>query len=100
MHIERDREGIQWAMFSHLYVDYYVFQYATGISAAHALAKRILSGEQGAVEAYKSFLKVGSSVYPLEALRLAGVDMTKPEAVEETFGILAEMVDRLAKLLG
>lgn len=99
MHIDRDRVGIQWAIFSHLYVDYYVFQYATGISAAHALAKRILSGERGAIEDYLAFLKVGGSLYPLDALEMAGVDMAKPDAINETFGVLAGMVDRLEGLL-
>jgi oligoendopeptidase F len=99
MSIDRDRMGIQWAIFSHLYVDYYVFQYATGISGAHALAKRILSGERGTVGNYIRFLKTGGSLYPLDALKAAGVDLTKPDAVEETFGVLSDMVDRLEELL-
>jgi oligoendopeptidase F len=100
MEIDRDRVGILWATFGHLYVDYYVFQYATGISGAHALSKRILSGAEGAVEDYLSFLKAGSSLYPIDALKMAGVDLTKPDAVEETFQVLAGMVDRLEELLG
>ena len=100
MEIDRDRVGILWATFGHLYVDYYVFQYATGISGAHALSKRILSGVEGAVDDYLSFLKAGSSLYPIDALKVAGVDLTKPDAVEETFQILAGMVDRLEELLG
>lgn len=100
MEIDRERVGIMWATFGHLYVDYYVFQYATGISGAHALSKRILSGAEGAVEDYLSFLKAGSSLYPIEALKMAGVDLTKPDAVEQTFQILADMVDRLEQLLG
>ncbi len=99
MHIERPRMGIQWARFGHLYRDYYVYQYATGISGAHALANRVLSGEKGAVEDYINFLKAGSSIYPLDVLNMAGVDLTKPDAVEETFEVLSEMVDRLEKLL-
>ena len=100
MEIDRNRVGILWATFGHLYVDYYVFQYATGISGAHALSKRILSGAEGAVDDYLSFLKAGSSLYPIDALKVAGVDLTKPDAVEETFQILAGMVDRLEELLG
>ncbi len=97
---DREREGITWATFIHLYIDYYVYQYATGISGANTLAKRILSGDDpGAVDAYLSFLKAGGSVYPLEALALAGVDLTTPEAVEVTFGVLGEMVDRLESLI-
>jgi oligoendopeptidase F len=100
MAVDRERVGITWATFQHLYVDYYVYQYATGISGANALAQRILGGEEGAVADYLSFLKAGGSVYPLDALKMAGVDLTTPEAVEVTFGVLAEMVDRLAALVG
>jgi oligoendopeptidase F len=100
MHVDRERVGITWATFGHLYTDYYVYQYATGISGAHALSRRILSGPVGAVDDYLRFLKAGGSVYPLDALRLAGVDLTTPEAVEVTFGILSDMVDRLSDLLG
>jgi oligoendopeptidase F len=98
MHVDRDRVGITWATFGHLYTDYYVYQYATGISGAHALAQRILSGEPGAVQAYLGFLTAGGSVYPLEALQTAGVDLTRSEPVEVTFGILADLVDRLERL--
>jgi oligoendopeptidase F len=99
MAVDRDRVGITWATFHHLYIDYYVYQYATGISGANALAKRILEGEDGAVEAYLSFLKAGGSLYPLDALEMAGVDLTTPAAVEVTFGVLDEMVDRLEQLV-
>ncbi|MBE2267293.1 MAG: oligoendopeptidase F [Anaerolinea sp.] len=98
MHLDKDRIGITWAQFSHLYVPYYTFQYATGISAAHALANRILAGEAGAAEKYLQFLKAGSSLDPLDALKLAGVDMTTPAAVEETFGVLTTVVERLESL--
>lgn len=98
MFIDRPRVGITWATFAHLYSDYYVYQYATGISAANALASRILSGEPGSVEAYLTFLKSGSSRYPLDALKLAGVDLTTPGPVDEAFRVLSEMVDRLEKL--
>jgi len=100
LHVDRERVGITWAMFSHLYADYYVYQYATGISAANTLSRRILSGAPGAAADYLSFLKAGSSVYPLEALKLAGVDMTTPQAVEAAFAVLSGLVDRLEKLVG
>lgn len=98
MHVDRDRVGITWAQFGHLYANFYVFQYATGISAAHALAQRILSGTPGAAESYVAFLKAGSSLYPLDALKLAGVDMTTPAAVESAFEVLAGYVGRLEAL--
>jgi oligoendopeptidase F len=100
MELDRARDGIMWAEFGHLYANFYVFQYATGISAAHALAEDILAGKPGAVEHYLGFLKTGGSLYPLDALKRAGVDMTTPEAVERTYGVLAGYVDRLEKLTG
>lgn len=99
MHVDHDRVGITWATFPHLYEDYYVYQYATGIAAAHALAHRILSGAPGAADDYLKFLKAGSSLYPLDALKLAGVDMTTPAPVEAAFETLAGLVERLDTLL-
>lgn len=100
VHVDRPRVGMLWATFSHLYADYYVYQYATGISGAHALSRRILSGTPGAAQDYLRFLSAGGSLYPLEALKLAGVDLTTPQPVEETFEVLAGLVERLESLLG
>lgn len=100
MHVDPDRVGITWATFGHLYADYYVYQYATGISAANALSRRILAGEHGAAENYRKFLSSGSSLYPLDALKVAGVDMTTTRPVEEAFQVLSDLVDRLEKLAG
>jgi oligoendopeptidase F len=99
VHIDKERVGITWATFGHLYYDYYVYQYATGISAAHALSKRILDGTPNAVQDYLKFLSAGSSLYPLDALKMAGVDLTTPKPVEDTFEVLSGYVDRLEKLL-
>lgn len=95
---DAERTGITWATFGHLYVPFYTFQYATGISAAHALADDVLSGKPGAAENYRQFLSLGGSVYPLDALKIAGVDMSTPAAVEKTYAILGAMVDKLAAL--
>jgi len=97
---DHDRIGITWAQFGHMYMNFYVYQYATGISGAQALADRVLSEEPGAVADYLGFLGAGRSVYPLEALRAAGVDLTRPEPVAQGFASLAEMVDRLEGLVG
>jgi oligoendopeptidase F len=97
--VDQDRTGITWATFTHLFYDYYVYQYATGISAAHALANRISTGVPNAARDYLSFLSAGGSVYPLEALKLAGVDLSTPQAVEETFLVLTSYIDRLERLL-
>jgi oligoendopeptidase F len=96
---DRDRIGITWAQFSHMYMNFYVFQYATGISGAHALVARVLSGEPGAAEDYLGFLSAGGSAYPLDALKAAGVDLTTPEPVESAFASLAEVVDRFEALV-
>ena len=93
------RTGITWAQFGHLYEAYYTFQYATGISAAHALANAILACDASAVERYLAFLRAGGSEYPIPALQAAGVDMSTPLAVEETFAVLEGLVDRLEGLI-
>ncbi|HZU13936.1 MAG TPA: oligoendopeptidase F [Chloroflexota bacterium] len=97
---DRDRIGITWAQFSgHLYMNFYVFQYATGISAAHALARGVLEIRPNAAEKYLGFLKSGGSEYPLETLRRAGVDMMSPQPVQDAFDVLNGLVDRLERLL-
>ena len=94
------RVGITWAEFpTHLYANFYVYQYTTGIAAARALAEGMLAGEEGAVERYIAYLRAGSSLYPLDALKLAGVDMTSPEPVERAFAYVGELTDRLERLL-
>lgn len=95
---DHDSVGITWAQFGHLYSAFYVYQYATGISAAHALADGILTGKTSAVDNYLKFLSAGGSLYPIDALKMAGVDMSQPEAVTRTFEILASYVDRLEDL--
>jgi len=95
-----DRIGITWAQFGHMYMNFYVYQYATGISGAHALVDGILSGTPNAVSKYLEFLKLGGSMYPLDSLKLAGVDLTSAEPVEKAFGVLSGLVDRLEKLAG
>jgi oligoendopeptidase F len=97
--IDRARVGIIWAQFAtHLYRNFYVYQYATGISAAHALAQNIFDGKPNAVERYLGFLSAGGSDFPLDTLKRAGVDLTTPAPVETTFGVLARYVDRLDEL--
>ncbi len=95
---DRDRIGITWAQFGHMYMNFYVYQYATGISGAHALVDGVLSGKPGAADQYLEFLKLGGSMYPLDALKLAGVDLTSPQPVEIAFDVLASLVDHLEKL--
>ena len=96
--IDQDRIGITWAQFGHMYRNFYVYQYATGISGANALASRVLKDGEGAAEEYLDFLRAGNSLYPLDALKKAGVDLTSPEPVKTAFKFLADTVDRLEKI--
>jgi oligoendopeptidase F len=99
MDLDRERVGITWATFTtHLYIDFYSFQYAIGISAAHAIAKRILDGAPGAAQDHINFLKAGSSKPPLEIYKIAGIDMTSTQPIEDAFAVLEEYVDRLGEL--
>jgi oligoendopeptidase F len=98
--VDRERVGMTWAYFPHLFNDYYVYAYATGIAGAHALSNRVLHGVPHAVEDYLGFLKSGSSAYALDVLKRAGVDLTTPEPVEETFAVMEGYIDRLEKLVG
>jgi oligoendopeptidase F len=97
---DRDRAGSTWAQFhTHLYSNFYVYQYATGIAGAHHLAERVAAGQAGAVEDYLAFLKSAGSMYPLDGLKLAGVDMASPEPVQAAFAALDAMVTRLEELV-
>ncbi len=96
--VDAPRMGITWARFSHLFTNYYVFQYATGIAGAAALSQRVRAEGQPAVERYIAFLKKGDSQFPIDAIREAGVDMTDPAPVQAAFDILAGYVDRLDQL--
>jgi oligoendopeptidase F len=98
--MDRERVGMTWSTFSHLFMDYYVYAYATGISGANALAAKILRGEPQAVEKYLDFLKSGNSDYSLNVLKKAGVDLTTPQAVEETFAVMEGYIDRMEELVG
>jgi oligoendopeptidase F len=99
MNLDRKRVGITWGTFTtHLYIDYYSFQYAIGISAANAIAKRILDGTPGATNDHINFLKAGSSKPPMEVFKLAGVDMTSTEPIEDAFAVLGEYIDQLGEL--
>lgn len=97
--VDRERVGITFATFQHMFMNFYVYAYSTGISGANALSRRILNGEPGAVEDYLEFLKAGSSLYALDALKRAGVDLATPAPVEAAFAVMESYVDRLEKLL-
>ena len=90
---------IEWARIPHFYYNFYVYQYATGISAAHALVDKVLSGGEKARDHYLTFLSAGSSRYPIDVLQLAGVDMRTPQPVEAAMRHFDELVTELAELL-
>ena len=99
MDLDRDRVGITWGTFTtHLYIDFYSFQYAIGISAANAIAKRILDGTPNAAQDHLNFLKAGSSMPPMDLYKTAGIDMTSPKSIEDAFAVLEEYIDRLGVL--
>ncbi|MGG2093202.1 oligoendopeptidase F [Bacillus sp. S13(2024)] len=96
-----DKEiGLEWSRIPHFYYNYYVYQYATGFSAATALSKQILEEGKPVVERYiNEFLKAGSSDYPIEVLKKAGVDMTSSEPVKEAMQVFEEKLNELEALL-
>jgi oligoendopeptidase F len=94
------RTGITWAQFLHLFDPFYTFQYAIGISAADALAAKILTGGKGMAERYIEFISAGGSLYTMDLFELAGVDMSTPAPVEASFKELARLVDQLEALGG
>ncbi len=98
--MDRERSGILWAQFStHLYANFYAYQYATGISAAHQLLEQFGQDPDAARGRYLRFLKSGGSLDPIDALREAGVDMLSPGPVQATFRTLEGYVARLEELL-
>ncbi|KGP74348.1 oligoendopeptidase F [Pontibacillus yanchengensis] len=94
-----DEIGLEWARIPHFYYNYYVYQYATGYSAATALASQILKEGDDAVSRYKDFLKAGSSDYPIEVLKHAGVDMTSKQPIEEALDVFEEKLAEFEKLI-
>ncbi|NKB65771.1 MAG: oligoendopeptidase F [Candidatus Latescibacteria bacterium] len=93
------RTATTWAQFPHLFMPFYTFQYAVGISAAHGMADRIDGGVPGAADDFIALLKAGSSLYPMELFKLGGVDMTGPEPIEKAFAVLAGLVDQMEALV-
>jgi oligoendopeptidase F len=91
--------AIEWGRIPHFYYNFYVYQYATGISAALALSERVANGGTKERDAYLSFLKGGSSKYPIELLKQAGVDMRSPEPVKAAIKKFGDLVDQLEVLI-
>lgn len=95
-----DKEiDMEWSRIPHFYSDFYVYQYATGYSAANSFVKSILALEDKSVEKYKGFLKSGGSDYPINILKNAGVDMTTSKPIEDTIDRFNELLDMLENTL-
>jgi oligoendopeptidase F len=92
-----DVEGMR---IPHFYRAFYVYKYATGISAAISLADRVLNGGAKEREEYFQFLKSGGSRFPIQSLQVAGVDMTKSEPIQRAIDLFAERLDELEAYLG
>lgn len=90
-----DLVAIEWARIPHFYYNFYVYQYATGISAALALSEKVQRGES---EKYLAFLKAGGSAYPLDLLKMAGVDMSQPQPIESAIRTFDGLLDELRSL--
>ncbi|KMY50356.1 oligoendopeptidase F [Peribacillus loiseleuriae] len=94
-----DEVKFGWSRIPHFYRPFYVYKYATGYASAIDIADRILSGDEGTLEQYLTFLKSGSSEHPLELLKKTGVDLTKPEAIENALKIFSGLVKEFGELL-
>ena len=89
----------EWAYISHFYRPFYVFQYATSFTASTALAEKVMSGQPGALQNYRTFLASGGSKYPIDLLNDAGVDMTSGEPLDLTIAKMERVMDEIEKLL-
>lgn len=89
----------EWERIPHFYYNFYVYKYATGLSAACYIANSILEGKENALENYLSFLKTGGSMYPIEELKVAGVDMNNPEVIQSAINMFNETIEEFKKLI-
>ena len=94
-----DQIALEWARIPHFYYNYYVYQYATGYAAAIAISRRILKEGQPAVDDYFKFLSGGSSMPPIELLKLAGVDLSTPAPIHQALELFDQLIDQLDELL-
>ncbi len=89
--------SVEWARIPHFYYNFYVYQYATGFSAAVAIARNILSEGEPAVAKYKEFLSAGCSASPVELLKIAGVDLETPEPIQDALNVFGEILDEMVQ---
>ena len=87
-----DEIALEWARIPHFYTPFYVYQYATGYSAAIAISTKILAGDEQVIAGYRKFLSGGSSMHPIELLKLCGIDMTRPDVVQEALDVFGKLL--------
>jgi len=98
--VENDSDiQYEWARIPHFYMNYYVYQYATGFCAATALSDKIIQEEEGALDDYLNYLKSGSSDYPIEVMKKAGVDMTSSDYIERAMEVFEKRLDQLEEVM-
>ena len=91
-----DEIAYEWARIPHFYTPFYVYQYATGFSAAISIATRILSGDKETLDGYKKFLAGGGSMHPIELLKLCGVDMSQPQVIQDALDVFGKLLEEFA----
>ncbi len=92
--------AMEWSRIPHFYSSFYVYKYATGFSAATAIAEKILTEGKPAVDKYLEFLKSGGSNYPIELLKIAGVDLSTPQPIQDALDVFEKILEELEELLG
>ncbi|SJZ81060.1 oligoendopeptidase F [Pilibacter termitis] len=99
-HLTKDAQiALEWARIPHFYYNYYVFQYSTGFAAASALSQKIVHGTEKELNQYLDYLKAGSSDYPIEVMKRAGVDMTRKDYLVEAFKVFEQRLNELEEIL-
>lgn len=91
--------ALEWSRIPHFYYNYYVFQYATGFSAATAFSKAILEGQEGALDKYLGYLKAGRSQYPIDIIKTAGLDMTQSDYIDAALDVFEQRLNEFEALL-
>ena len=94
-----DKEiAYEWARIPHFYTPFYVYQYATGFSAAVAIATKIINGDKEVLHGYREFLKGGSSMHPIELLSLCKIDMSKPDVIQDALNVFGSLIEDFKKI--
>lgn len=88
----------EWARIPHFYTPFYVYQYATGFSAAVAIATKIINGDKEFLHGYREFLKGGSSMHPIELLSLCKIDMSKPDVIQDALNVFGSLIEDFKKI--